>query len=51
MGVSTEQGKRILPHFNSYCDRMRDLGEGAASALATLQDVQQVGLSVRRGRE
>ncbi|KAL4420385.1 hypothetical protein ABPG77_002325 [Micractinium sp. CCAP 211/92] len=41
MNVSVEQCRKTLPHFHAYCDRMRELGDNAASALATLQQLQQ----------
>lgn len=41
MRVTPEEGRRILPHFNAYCESMRKLGDNAASALATLQQLQQ----------
>ncbi|KAL4430755.1 hypothetical protein ABPG75_006011 [Micractinium tetrahymenae] len=42
MGVTAEQAKGMLPHYLAYCQRMRDLGDDAASALATLQELQQL---------
>ncbi|PSC68818.1 Carbonic anhydrase 2 [Micractinium conductrix] len=41
MHVPREACATCLPAYESYCDRVRQLGEEAASAVATLQEVQQ----------
>lgn len=51
MRVTPEEGRRILPHFNAYCESMRKLGDNAASALATLQQLQQVSRRGWAGRQ
>lgn len=41
MCVSEEQARRCLPHYKTYCTRMGQLGQEAASSLASMQEVQQ----------
>ena len=52
MHVPREACATCLPAYESYCDRVRQLGEEAASAVATLQEVQQAsGCQLAAGRQ
>jgi len=48
MQVTREQAERVLPHYQAYRSRMEQLGEEAASSLATLQELQQASLWVEQ---
>ena len=50
MGITEGQVRAILPAYHDYRARMERLGEDAATALATLQEVQQVRQAAGCGR-
>ncbi|KAL4420386.1 hypothetical protein ABPG77_002326 [Micractinium sp. CCAP 211/92] len=41
LGFTREEALACLPHYQAYCEQMLELGEEAATTLATLQELQQ----------